>query len=295
MHEDFGLHFWLTRWNLDPSILIGTVLVIDCYLYGVGPLRKKYRLADTVKRSQIVLFIIGVLVIFFALASPLDALGDDYLFSAHMAQHMLLSLVGPPLMLAGIPGWLLRPLLRNRIIFRMGKWLTFPFVAFILFNADIWIWHAPPVYEAALASDSLHFIEHITFLVTGFIFWWPILSQSEELPALPIGGRILYIFLGDMPMVLLGAGLTFTPPLYTWYINQTVRAYGLSAATDQQLGGLAMWVPGSILLIVIMSILFISWMRQQDVKQRERDALLYGTDDETEIQVEENETAEHPS
>lgn len=79
MEANIGLNFWLTQWNLAPSIIIGTALVIGLYLYAVGPLRRKYHLADTVKRSQIITFIAGVLIIFFALVSPLDALGDEYL------------------------------------------------------------------------------------------------------------------------------------------------------------------------------------------------------------------------
>jgi cytochrome c oxidase assembly factor CtaG len=292
MAKNFGLHFWLTAWNFDPSIWIGSLLIIGLYLYGIGPLRKKYQLGEPVKPGKIILFLAGVLIIFFALSSPLDALGDDYLFSAHMAQHMLLSLAGPPLMLAGLPGWLVSPLLRNKVIYRIARVLTFPIVAFFLFNFDIWVWHAPAIYDLALANDTVHFFEHITFLVTGFIFWWPILSPAAELPPLQVGGRILYIFLSDMPMVLLGAGLTFTPPLYTPYIEQTVRVYGLSAATDQQLGGLMMWVPGSILFIVIMSLLFIQWMRQLDARQRERDAELFGDE---EVPAEESEIAEQHS
>ncbi len=288
MQQNFGLHFWLTQWNLDPSIWLGTLVIIGLYLYGIGPLRKKYQLGETVKRGKIILFLAGVLMIFFALASPLDALGDKYLFSGHMLQHMLLSLAGPPLMLVGLPGWLLSPLLRNKLIYRVARLLTLPYVAFILFSFDIWIWHAPAIYDAALTNETLHFFEHITFLVTGFIFWWPVLSPSPELPPLPVAGRILYIFLGDMPMVLLGAGLTFTPPLYALYVQQAVRAYGLSAATDQQLGGLTMWIPGSILFIVIMSLLFIRWMRQIDAKQRERDIELFGDEG---MALEENEVA----
>lgn len=288
MQQNFGLHFWLTHWNFDPSIWLGTLLIIGLYFYGIGPLRKKYQLGETVRPGKIILFLAGVLIIFFALASPLDALGDVYLFSAHMLQHMLLSLAGPPLMLVGLPGWLISPLLRNKFIYQLAKRLTRPYMGFLLFNFAIWIWHAPAIYDAALANETLHFSEHIVFLVTGFIFWWPVLSPAPELPPLPVAGRILYIFLGDMPMVLLGAGLTFTPPLYTPYIQQAVRAYGLSAAMDQQLGGLTMWVPGSILFIVIMSLLFIRWMRQLDAQQRERDVELFGDD---EVALEENEVA----
>lgn len=285
MQEDFGLHFWLTQWNLAPSIFISTALVLGLYFYGIGPARRKYQLAEHVKQWQVVAFVIGVLVIFFALVSPLDTLGDDYLFSAHMIQHMLITIVGPPLLLVGLPGWLVQPLLRNRVVLQLAKWLTYPVVAFLLFNADIWLWHAPPLYDATLVNDNIHVLEHISFIVFAIINWWPVFSPVDELPRLSIGGQVLYIFLSGMPMVLLGAGLTFTPPLYAPYIHQTVRAWGLSPTSDQQLGGLIMWVPGGLLYIVIMSILFIYWMQHQDAKQRAQEAVLYEDEDEVAEQI----------
>jgi cytochrome c oxidase assembly factor CtaG len=272
MEANLDLHFWLTQWNPAPSIYIGIALLIALYLYAVGPLRKKYQLADAVKRSQVVLFIVGMLVMFLALASPLDELGDEYLFSAHMVQHLLITLVAPPLLLLGTPGWLLQPLLRKRVLLRIGKVLTHPFVAFFLFNIDFWIWHAPPLYNATLSNENLHIFEHLLFIVTATIYWWPILSPVKELPRLSLGGQVLYLFLSGMPSVALGAGLTFSPPLYAPYIQQSIRAWGISPATDQQLGGLIMWVPVNIIVIVIVSILFIRWMQAQDEKQRLQEA-----------------------
>ncbi len=275
MEANLGFNFWLTQWNTSPSLYVGTALVIGFYLYAVGPLRRKYHLADSVQRGQIIIFLSGVLIIFLALASPLDELGDEYLFSAHMVQHLLITLAGPPLILLGTPGWLIQPLLRDRLIFRIGKFLTFPVVAFILYNADFWLWHAPSLYDATLSNENIHILEHITFIVFATIYWWPIFSPVEEgLPRLSIGGQILYIFLSGMPTVALGAGLTFFPPLYAPYIQQPVRAWGISPVVDQQLGGLIMWIPGNIAYIVIVSILFIRWMQQQDVKQQAEEAAM---------------------
>ncbi len=269
-----GLNFWLTQWDWQPSIIGGTFLIIALYVYAVGPLREKYHLAGEIPMRQAVAFMLGVNLMFLSLFSPLDALGDRYLFSAHMLQHLILTMVGPPLMLIGTPAWLIEPLLRKRIILRLGKVLTNPFVAFTLFNVDLWLWHAPPLYDATLFNQNLHILEHLTFIIFGLIYWWPILSPVKEgLPRLPIGGQVLYLFFGSMPMVLLGAGLTFAPPLYTPYIYAP-RVWGISPATDQQLGGLLMWVPMSLLMIVVMSILFIRWMQQAEQRQREYEALL---------------------
>jgi cytochrome c oxidase assembly factor CtaG len=275
---NIGLDFWLTQWNWEPSILIGTVLVVGLYLYAIGPLRRRYYPDEQVKTGQTVSFLLGMLFMFLALVSPLDELGDSYLFSAHMVQHLVLTIVGPPLLVIGTPAWFLKPIVRNKIAFRIAKALTYPAVAFVLYNADFWLWHAPPLYNATLENQNIHVLEHLTFIAFGILYWWPIFSPSKDLPRLSIGGQVLYLFLSGMPSVLLGAGLTFSPPLYAPYIAAP-RVWGISAATDQQLGGLIMWVPVSIAYIVIMSILFIRWMQQQEAKQLAQEAEEYEQQD----------------
>jgi cytochrome c oxidase assembly factor CtaG len=270
---NIGLNFWLTQWNWDPTIVVGLALIVGLYLFGVGPLCRKYQLADGVSRGQALTFLLGAFIMFLALASPLDELGDSYLFSAHMLQHLCLTAVGPPLLLLGTPGWLLRPLICRRGVFLLARLLTFPALAFFLLNADFWLWHVPPLYDATLENQGIHILEHLTFIAFGVLFWWPIFSPMKELPRLSIGGQTLYIFLSGMPTVALGAGLTFLPPLYAPYLAAP-RAWGISVATDQQLGGLIMWIPFSILNIVIISILFIRWMQVQDARQRAQEISL---------------------
>src|SRR5579859_5713904 len=270
---NIGLNFWLTQWNWDPGIVIGTVLIVGLYLYAIGPLRKRYDF-EPARRGQIVAFLLGMLMMFLVLVSPLDELGDSYLFSAHMVQHLFLTIVGPPLLLIGTPEWFVKPVLRNKVVFKIAKALTYPAVAFVIYNADFWLWHAPPLYNATLENQNIHILEHLTFIIFGILYWWPIFSPSQDLPRLPIGGQVLYLFISGMPSVLLGAGLTFTPPLYAPYIAAP-RLWGSSAATDQQLGGLIMWVPVSIAYIVIMSVLFIRWMLQQEAMQQAMEAEAY--------------------
>ena len=268
---DIGLDFWLTQWNWEPSILIGTALITGLYIYAIGPLRKRYFPAEQVRTGQTISFLLGMLVMFLALVSPLDELGDSYLFSAHMVQHLILTIVGPPLLLLGTPEWFVKPLLRHKVVFKIAKALAYPAVAFVLYNADFWLWHAPPLYNATLENQNIHILEHLTFIIFGILYWWPIFSPSQDLPRLSIGGQILYLFFSGMPSVLLGAGLTFSPPLYAPYLAAP-RVWGISAATDQQLGGLIMWVPVSILYIGIMSVLFIRWMQQLEAKQQAQEA-----------------------
>lgn len=265
-------NFWLTRWNWEPSILIGTAIIIVLYLYAIGPLRKRYYPTEQVKAGKIIAFLLGMLLMFLALVSPLDELGDTYLFSAHMIQHLFLTIISPPLLLLGIPEWLAKPLLHNRAIFWLARIVTLPAVAFIIYNANFWLWHAPPLYSTTLENEGIHILEHLTFIGFGVVYWWPVFSPIKEgLPRLSSGGQILYLFLSGMPAVALGAGLTFLPPQYAPYLA-VPRVWGISAATDQQLGGLIMWIPGNILFIVIASILFIRWMQEQEAKQIAKEA-----------------------
>lgn len=259
---------WYTNWNWAPSLTLGTVIIIAAYLYAIGPLRLRFQLGPPVPLARSCAFLFGVDIIFLALASPLDTIGDRYLFAAHMLQHLLLGFAAPPLLLMGMPAWFFRPLLRHRVPFAIGKAVTFPVVASVLFNGNLWFWHAPPIYDMTLVNENIHALSHLLYIATGVLFWWPIMSPlSEGWPPLSLGSKLAYLFFSDMPMVLLGAGLTFTPPLYTRY-EYAGRLFGLSAAMDQQLGGLLMWIVGSVFLIVVVSILFLRWMYQQEEQQR---------------------------
>src|SRR5574340_186925 len=123
---NIGLDFWLTQWNLEPSILIGTALITGLYLYAIGPYRRRRFPEEPVKSAQTFAFLAFMFIMFLALVSPLDELGDSYLFSAHMLQHLFLTIVGPPLLLLGSPEWLVNQALDNRIVFQIAKILTYP-------------------------------------------------------------------------------------------------------------------------------------------------------------------------
>jgi putative membrane protein len=259
---------WL-RWNLDPILVLGIVAFTLAYAYAATALPERYTWAEPVNRRQVAFFAAGTLVLILALDSPLDALGDEYLFSAHMVQHMLIALVVPPLWLLGTPGWMLRPLLRRPWVARAGRWLTGPIVAFALLNAGIWLWHVPNLYDLTLTNEQVHIFEHLTFIVFGVLFWMPILSPVPDiLPRISKGFGVLYLFLACQPMVALGALLTFAAnPLYEPYVVAP-RIWGMSALSDQQLGGLIMWLPSNIPYVICLSALFFQWVGEQDRSER---------------------------
>ena len=266
MAANIDLNFWLTQWNLAPSLILGMALALGLYFYALGPYHRRHYPDVPIKTGQTVAFVSGAAIIFLALVSPLDALGDDYLFSAHMVQHLCLTTFGPPLLLIGLPAWMIDRFLDNRLILRVLTALTLAPVIFFLYNIDFFLWHAPAFYNATLENETIHIFEHLTFIVLGILSWWPILSPTPRIPRLSFGGQLIYIFLFGMPAVLLGAGLTFVPPLYAPYLSDPI-VWGISHANDQQIGGLIMWIPVNIFYIIIMSGIFIKWMQHQADKE----------------------------
>ena len=215
----------------------------------------------------------GVFLAMIAFLVPMDVFGMYHMFTVHMAQHLLLSLAAPPLLLLGIaPESLFRFLAHHHALARCLKYLTLPCVASTLFNGNIWVWHAPALLQVMMSSAPLHGITNLLYLLTGLLFWWPLFDLlPEEVHPLSLGQKLAYLFFSDMPMMLLGAGLTFSAPLYSFTMTDPPM-HMIVTAEDQQLGGLLMWVVGGVFLLVfVSSILFLRWMFQQEKEQQERE------------------------
>ncbi|WP_338248292.1 cytochrome c oxidase assembly protein [Dictyobacter halimunensis] len=229
-----------------------------------------------------ILLLVGWLIAIVAFLIPMDIFGMSYMFSVHMSQHLLLSLVAPPLILLGLHRESLQNFLdRHSLLQRCLALLTIPVVASLIFNGNIWLWHAPVLMRAMMSSAFIHDATNLLYLVTGFLFWCPLLGLTFGRKDLPLAGKLAYLFFSDMPMMLLGAGMTFSPPLYTFTMSNPAMQMAVSA-TDQQLGGLLMWVVGGVfLLVVVTSVLFLRWMLQQEKAQQEKDRLLIEEEEQT--------------
>jgi cytochrome c oxidase assembly factor CtaG len=253
----------LEMWSWEPSILLGIAIFLGLYLAAVGPLRKRFKASSPVRHTQVTWFILGTLVIFLALVSPLDELGDNYLFSAHMLQHSLLVFVVPPLLLAGTPAWLADALIRPRLIHPLARILTHPISAYLLFNLVFAIWHFPALYQAALDNQNVHIFEHLCFMVTAVLNWWPVLSHSELLPRLSAPVQMVYLFLEGIPCTVLGAVIIFQPTiLYPAYLTAP-SLLGISPMTDQQIAGLIMAMPGGMAYMIAMTVVFFNWQKKE--------------------------------
>jgi putative membrane protein len=233
-------------------------------------------------------FVVGYVALLVALVSPLHAVGEEY-FSVHMVQHLLLSLVAAPLLLlSNSMPVLLWALPRGdraslgRLVGQPGplrstlRWFTHPIVAWTLFLVTQWLWHQPVGYQWALENRWAHYFEHITFFVTAILFWWPVIGSPPLPSPLNYPARLAYTFLAWMPNSLLGAGISLArAPLYPDYVA-TAQINGTDAAADQQLAGLIMWVPGDVLFVTILLVLFVAFMQAEERKEaridRELDA-----------------------
>lgn len=261
--------FSWAHWHVHPSIALGVLFLAGAYLLSVGPLRQRYGWADRPDVRRGLFFGLGLLVLLFALQSPLHDLGDVYLFSAHMVQHMLLVLAVAPLLLLGTPDWLLRPLLRPRPIMKLAQVLTRPLVALALFNTTLLLWHMPAAYELALQDRGVHILQHLLFLGTAMVMWWPLLNPLPELHRLSPPGQMLYLFLQSMLPAVLGAFIIFSNDvLYPTYAAAP-RVYGISPLTDQQMGGLLMKVPGTLVLWGVLTVIFFKWAGQEQRREEE--------------------------
>jgi putative membrane protein len=235
-------------WNPQPSVLIGCALLIYGYMLFV---RFRFELKS-------LSFLAGVLVLLLALASPLEMLADNYLFSAHMLQHLLLWEFVPPFLILGLPIKPLRRALQRPLLNRIERFLARPTLAWSLGVGAMWVWHFPALYEAALLDQNIHIVEHLIFLVTATLLWWPILTPLNERRMAPFPS-LMYLFLAMASSTILGIVLTFAPPgIYPSHfvpddmfgiIPMLRDQWGMNPRTDQQLGGIMMWIGGSLIYL----------------------------------------------
>ncbi len=254
----FGFEFYL-------SILVGCIYLAGGYLLATGPARRRYGWSDHPPTTrQTTSFMLAVALIFFSLNGPLHRLSDDYLFSAHMVQHMLVMLLMPPLLIAGLPDWLIRAGLRVRPVRIMARFLTHPVTAFVAYNVVFIGWHFPQMYNWALINHDVHILQHLTFMTVSVMMWWPVVNPVKELEIIPTGPLlILYVFVFGIPATALSAMLTLSDSVfYPWYA-MAPRVSSLSALDDQRLGGLIMWVPGMLIFWTAMTVVFFRWTRDE--------------------------------
>jgi putative membrane protein len=268
-----------SAWNWDPLILLSILIPAWLYLHGVRSLWEKAGPGRGVSLRHILAFIVGLLALFAALISPIDALAVT-LFSAHMVQHLLLIMVAAPLLVLGVPpaaqAWAIpspwrvglgRWWHRQIILRRAWQAFTNPALVWMLHALAVTIWHIPLFYQAALVNEFVHFLEHASFFFTALLFWM-VVFKSGARGQMNYGLSMLYVFTMMMYQGVLGALITFSrSPWYPLY-EESVASWGMTLLEDQQLAGAIMWVPGNFVYLLVFIWLLWQWFESMERKQR---------------------------
>lgn len=252
-----------TAWHWDPWAIGGIAFTLTVYLLLVRFHWDRHTL----------FFLLGNLIIFIALVSPIATIGETYLFSVHMVQHLLLEIIAVPLLILGIPAKLAAYFLRWKPLRKLAGVLGIPTVAWLIGVGTLWIWHWPPLYNLTLESRSIHILEHLAFVISATIFWYALLDPIEKyrLKTLP---AIVYLFTAGLINTLLAVMLTFAPAgLYPYYLNPRdplgalplIRdQWGIDPNMDQQMGGAVMWVLGGIVFTLILIVILAQWYQSPE-------------------------------
>lgn len=249
-------------WEVHESIVIGTIALAIGYRWATTRWRVQRGLGEPAATTgQHLYFYGGLAIMYLSLDGPLHHLADELLFSAHMLQHMILQLVWAPLLVLGVPVWLWRALAQLPGAGPFSRWATRPWTGFVIFQAAMWVWHWPALYNMALRIHAWHIVEHLCFMASAVIFWFIVIAPLPELSrSLP--KRMAFIFLNMTVMKTLGLMLSMSSVLiYTFYATAP-RALGIDVMSDQQVGGMIMWMPGGGLMWFGVGRLFWLWVNR---------------------------------
>lgn len=214
---------------------------------------------------QRLLFHGGLATLVLALASPLRVIADFELFAVHALQHILITLAAPPLLIAGTPGGMLRPLLGHRVAGAFLTGLTPALRAFIFFNVLLAVLHLPPIFAAGVASPLLRSVMYLLLVMAALLMWWPLMSPLPELPRLSYPLQMLYCFALSIPMSIVSVYIVAArTPMYTY--GDAALRWGTTALEDQRLGGLIMWIPSGLFFYLVLSIVFWKWQSHGEGK-----------------------------
>jgi putative membrane protein len=265
----------LRAWTLEPGIVVP--IVVSGVLYSLGVFRLRRVSPKSFRKSDATYFALGWSALVLALVSPVHAWGG-VLFSAHMTQHELLMLVAAPLLVLGRPIVPFLWALPKSWAVTLARWskrgaweqiwrrVSNPVVAWLIHAIVLWIWHAPMLFEATLENESIHALQHASFLFSALLFWWAVIHGPQR--ALGFGLAVLYMFTTALHSGLLGALLTFANSVWYPAYAERTAAWGLTPLEDQQIGGLIMWIPAGLVYVAAGLALFAGWLRESGMRAR---------------------------
>jgi putative membrane protein len=253
----------MPAWHPHPDVWLLLGGLWAAYLVAVR--RHRATRADAKdRRRRTTLFSIGMACLWFGADWPVHDLAEGYLYSAHMVQHMVFTLVAAPLLIAGTPAWMWRAVLSPRPVFDAFRFLTRPVVALIAFNGLLLFTHWPEVVEASVGSELTHFTLHVILFGSAIVVWWPIMSPLVELPALTPPAQMMYLFMQSLAPTIPASFLTFGHTLLYPVYGTFPRIWGISALNDQLIAGLLMKIVGGLILWVFIATIFFRWHAREE-------------------------------
>jgi cytochrome c oxidase assembly factor CtaG len=254
----------LTSWNFEPLQLIPTLLVALLYARRARTLQ---RAGTPVATWRIWSFGIGLFLVLVALVSPIDAYGEEQFLFMHMTQHILLGDLAPLAFVLGLTGPILRPVLSLPGVMRL-RFLVHPLVALPLWAANLYIWHIPFLYQAALHHGAVHALEHFCFFSFGALMWAPVV---EVLPApewFGTGAKLGYVVAVRVIETILGNIFIWSGRVFYPFYEHPTNLWGISALGDQQIAGAVMMVEGSIVTLAVLAWLFLKMAQESELRQQ---------------------------
>ncbi len=261
MSEILAWHPHLDTYGLILGLAVG-------YELGIRRLAELYapRGEAVVTRAQRSYFYLGLALLLIVSSWPVHDIGERSLFTFHMTEHVVMALIAAPLILLGVPWWLMRVVVRP--ILPALRILTKPIIALVLFNTVLAGLHYEPILEAMLTSDLAHFSVHLALFLTALLMWWPVIGPVPDLPRLPPLGRMGYLFLQSLVPTVPAAFFTLaTGPVYDIY-DGFPKLFGWSTVADQTVAGLIMKLGGGLVLWTAIGIVFFTWFAEEQRHSR---------------------------
>jgi putative membrane protein len=260
-------------WTFAPIVLIALASYVAAYARRWRASRAEGG-ARAAPAGRLVLWLIGVLCLFVALVSPVDALGEQ-LASAHMVQHLLLADLVPICLTLGLTKHILRPATRRiHRLERAAGPFGHPAFGVVAYVGAMWLWHVPALYEAALEHPFVHALEHLSFAAAGLLYWWHLLSPIRSRLRLGGLGPVLYMASTKLLVGFLGILLTFSPSLLYESYDVSGTRWGISPLDDQHVAGLLMALEQSIVMGIALACLFVRMLAESE--EQDRRAERYG-------------------
>jgi len=261
------------HWNFSLPVLLPIALFAGIYIWRFRQAR-----AEAGGRGagwpQAVAFAGCVFVLMVSVVSPIDRLGEEYLFSAHMVQHILLGDLAPLLLLLSLSRVIMRPATRrlHKIERKLGRF-AHPAFFIVAWLALVYVWHIPALYNAALEHPMLHGLEHATFFTAGTLLWWPLIQPVPMRHRLEGLQGLLYVFAAKASLGVLGLYLTWSHHATYDYYNHVPRIWDLTAVSDQNVGGAIMMLEQALVLMLVFCLLFVKMLTQSEEAERRRERL----------------------